>query len=175
VELKEHGHQDGDDAVKHVCDLDHKVSDELLLVLVGLAEIVGVQGPLNRVDPRKKHRYCNKVGHEEHVDEEKDEEFAVPKADAVIDPWAVVVHIEHTSVAARAVMASLWLKDVAHQAISATLVLRVTQMEAPEDWNLPRICSHGLYERPNHHDEDEMEHTQQEQNLPVVLSLWQPN
>ena len=80
------------------------------------------------------------------VDEEQNEELAVPKADAVVNPWAVMVHIEHTPVARRAVMTPLWLKNVAHKAVSASLILRISQVEAPKYGYLAWIGSHGLYE-----------------------------
>ena len=54
-------------------------------------------------------------------------------------------------------MAAFRLEDVAHQAVTSTLVLRVTKMEAPEHWNLAWIGSHRLDEGPHHHYEDDME------------------
>ena len=53
-----------------------------------------------------------------------------------------MVHVEDAPVARGAVMAALWLKDVAHEAVTASLVLRVTQVEAPEDGDLPRVSRH---------------------------------
>ena len=49
----------------------------------------------------------------------------VPSADAVVDPGTVMVHVENAPVASRAMVASLRLEDVAHQAIATTLVLRI--------------------------------------------------
>ena len=63
-----------------------------------------------------------------------------------------MVHVEHTSVAGRAMMASLWLENVTHQAVSSSFVFRIAQMEAPKDWHLARIRRHGLYEGPNKHE-----------------------
>ena len=73
----------------------------------------------------------------------------------------MVIHVEYTSVAARAVMASLRFEYVAHQTVAAALVLRITQVEAPEDWNLPRVRRHGLDEGPNEHYEEYVEETEQ--------------
>jgi hypothetical protein len=57
-----------------------------------------------------------------------------------------MVHIEYASIASRAMMASLWLENVAHQAISSPFVFVITKMEAPEDWDLTRISGHRLEE-----------------------------
>ena len=57
-----------------------------------------------------------------------------------------MVHVQYTSVASGAVMASLGLKDVSHQAIPPSFILRVTEVEAPEDRNLSRISEHRLEE-----------------------------
>ena len=40
--------------------------------------------------------------------------LAIPKADAIINPRAMVVHVEHASTARAAVMAALWLEYIAH-------------------------------------------------------------
>jgi len=73
----------------------------------------------------------------------------------------MVIHVKHTSIASRAMMASLWLEYVAHQTITPTLVLRITQMEAPKDWHLSRISSHSLDERPNQHEKQQVEKRKQ--------------
>ena len=54
-------------------------------------------------------------------------------------------------------VASLWLEDVAHQTVAATLDLRVSQVEAPEDRYLARISEHRLSKRPQEHVEENME------------------
>jgi len=69
-----------------------------------------------------------------------------------------MVHVEHTSVAGRAVMAALRLKYVAHEAIAATFVLRVSQVKAPEDWHLTWVSCHCLDEGPDEHDKQDMEY-----------------
>ena len=55
-------------------------------------------------------------------------------------------------------MAALWLENVAHETVTASLILWVTEMEAPEDWNLSRVCCHALNERPDQHKEEYMEY-----------------
>jgi hypothetical protein len=58
-------------------------------------------------------------------------------------------------------MASLWLKDIAHQAVASAFVFRITQMETPKYRYLSRISSHSLDEGPDKHDEENMEHSEQ--------------
>jgi len=60
-----------------------------------------------------------------------------------------MVHVQHTSVACRAVMASFRLKNIAHQAVSPSFILRVTQVEPPENRDLARVREHGLEEGPH--------------------------
>ncbi len=74
-------------------------------------------------------------------------------ATAIIDPGAMVIHVEHASVAGRAVMAALGLEHVAHEAVPAAFVLWVSQMEAPEHRHLAWISGHGLEEGPKYHEE----------------------
>jgi hypothetical protein len=93
------------------------------------------------------------VGSEKDINKQQHEILAVPEAHTVVDPRAVMVHVEHTSVAHRAMVTSLWLEHVAHQAIPPTLVLWVSQVKAPENGDLPRVSSHGLDERPQKHEE----------------------
>jgi hypothetical protein len=57
-----------------------------------------------------------------------------------------MVHVENAPVAGGAMMAALRLENIAHQAVTTSFVLRVTEMEAPKDWHLSRICSHRLHE-----------------------------
>ena len=68
-----------------------------------------------------------------------------------------MVHVEDAAIARGAMMASLRLEDVAHEAIAATLVLWVTIVLAPEDGHLARICRHALNEGPDEHEEEKME------------------
>ena len=68
-----------------------------------------------------------------------------------------MIHVQHASIAGTAVMAALRLEDVTHEAVTASLVLRVSQMETPENWHLAWICRHTLYERPDQHEENYVE------------------
>lgn len=74
--------------------------------------------------------------------------LAVPETDAVIYPGAMMVHVEDAAVARRAVMTALGFEHVTHEAVTASLVFVVSQVEAPEYGDLPRISCHRLEKRP---------------------------
>ena len=67
----------------------------------------------------------DEVGDKQNVNKEKQEILAVPKSNAIVDPRTVVVHVEDTSVADGAVMTAFGFEDVAHKAVSASLLFRV--------------------------------------------------
>jgi len=50
-------------------------------------------------------------------------------------------------------MATIWLKNVANQAVSPSLAFIISQMETPECWDLTRVAIHGLKKRPHEHEE----------------------
>jgi len=54
-------------------------------------------------------------------------------------------------------MAAFWLENVAHKAVTASFVLWITEMEAPEDGHLTRISCHTLNEGPHEQDEEHVE------------------
>lgn len=64
-----------------------------------------------------------------------------------------MIHVQHAPIAGRAVMASFRLKYVAHEAVSSAFILWITQVEAPEDWDLPWIRRHRLDKGPDKHEE----------------------
>jgi len=65
-------------------------------------------------------------------------------------------------------MATLWLENVAHEAVTASFVLWVTEMEAPEDRYLAWICCHALNEGPDKQDEEHVEDGEHKDDSPVV-------
>lgn len=65
-------------------------------------------------------------------------------------------------------MATLRLENITHQAVPSALVLRVAEMEAPEDWHLAGVGRHGLDKGPNKHDEEYVENGQHGQDFHVV-------
>ena len=56
----------------------------------------------------------------------------------------MVIHVKYAPVARGTMMASLWLENVAHQAISSSLIFIITKMESPKHWDLSRISGHSL-------------------------------
>lgn len=133
--------------------------------------IIYIKYPLYTRKPVIKERSYNKVSSYEDIDEQKHEEFAVPKANTVVDPRAVMVHVQHTPVASRAVMASLRLEYIAHQAVPPSFILRVSQVEAPEYRHLSWVCEHGLEEGPNEEYEDHVECDQQHVDTGVFCTV----
>ena len=105
----------------------------------------------------------------EDVDEEEHEELAVPEANTIVDPRAVMVHVEDAAIAGGTMMATLRLENVAHQTVTASFVLRITEMEAPEDGYLTWISRHALNERPDEEDEEHMEHSEESDDPPIVV------
>ena len=114
MEVEEDGHHDGDDAIEHEGHLDDDVLHEQLLVLVLRLKVVGIERPLDTLKPRNKHSDEDEIGEDFDVDKEQDEEFPVPKADAIVEKVAMVVKIKHAPVALAAVMAAIRLEQVAH-------------------------------------------------------------
>ena len=69
-----------------------------LLVFVFGAEVISIKRPLDTFNPRNRHGCTDKIGDDEDVDQQKYEEFAIPEADAIVNPGAMMVHVEHASV-----------------------------------------------------------------------------
>ena len=63
------------------------------------------------------------------VDEKEDEVFSVPKANAVVDPGAVVIHVQDTAIAGRTMVTSFWLEHIAYQAISLSLMFFISKVK----------------------------------------------
>ena len=93
------------------------------------------------------------VADDENIDEEEQEILAIPKADTIIDPRTVMVHVKYASITSRAMMTTFRLEHITHKAISASFVFIVTQVETPEYRYLSRISRHCLEERPEQHKE----------------------
>jgi hypothetical protein len=67
---------------------------------------------------------------DEGVEDEQEEELSVFKTDAVVDPRAVMIHIQDTSVADGAMVASFRFEYMADETISPFLDFCVIQVEA---------------------------------------------
>ena len=68
----------------------------------------------------------------------------------------------------------LWLEYIAHKAISPSLIFIVTKMKSPEYWNLARVCSHRLKERPQEHEEQEIVYYQESYDSIVFFCSRSP-
>ena len=70
MESEEHGHEDGNHAIEHVCYLYYQIFDQLLLVFSILGEVVRIQGPLDALNPCIAHGDHHEVSHQENIDEQ---------------------------------------------------------------------------------------------------------
>lgn len=77
------------------------------------------------------------------VQQKEDEVFAIPKPHAVVDPGAVVIHVEHARPAAGTMMRALWLKIMAHDAVlpGDLFMLRYLWRHAVVEWNAPWVSA----------------------------------
>ena len=97
VESKEHSDQYGNNSVQHVSYLDYYIFCEGFRVFFRFVVVVFVNHPVNAIEPCMSHREDYEVCDNENIDKKQYEEFAVPKADTVINPRAVVIHIEYAT------------------------------------------------------------------------------
>ncbi len=73
----------------------------------------------------------NEPEEEKQIKKQLHEEFTVIKPNTVVHPGAMMIHIQHTYIADRAMMASLWLKCITYQAVSLSLVFFISNIETP--------------------------------------------
>jgi len=123
---------------------------------MGLVIIMGV----GQEDAQPHHTLRNGCQHNDQqtsidVKQQLDEELPVVEANTIVDPRAMMVHVEDAPVANAAVMHAVRLPDIAHLAISSTLGF-VTHVEAPVRRYQTRICHDALVERCNQIDEEQM-------------------
>ena len=98
MEGQEGGNDEGKDGGEDI-GCHHKVGN-FVIKGIGMAECACN----DRVTCRDDHPACKRA-----VEEHVHEEFVVIEADAVRDPWAVMVHLQDAPVALGAMMASVWL------------------------------------------------------------------
>ena len=98
MESEEHGHQYSCGRVEHVSNLNDNVFRKLGFIFRLCGIIISIKRPLNTLKPGIAHRDGDEVGDDENVNEEQDEEFTVPEANTVVDPWAVMVHVKYTPI-----------------------------------------------------------------------------
>lgn len=61
---------------------------------------------------------------------QEQEELSVIETYTIIQPWAMMVHIQYTPIASRAMMASFGFENVADKAVSSSFVIRIIQKES---------------------------------------------
>ena len=96
MELQEGSHE------AHYDKINHEPDDNLNLECQFGAtprQGLGIDAPLDGTVKLIRGEKGCEVCHDEDVNQEKQKVFAVPEADAIVDPRAVVVHVEDTSVA----------------------------------------------------------------------------
>jgi len=99
VELEEHRHQHSDDSVHDEGKLKDQVVLNNVFVVLLLRVVIDIDSPGDAIEPGGEHGENVEVCHDENVDKQKDEELAVPEANTVVDPGAMMVHVEHAAVA----------------------------------------------------------------------------
>lgn len=93
-----------------------------------------------------------------YIEEQKYKIFSVPKPNAIINPGAVVVHIQNSSVSAAAVMSTLRFKNITYKAVSLASAYWISLPKPPKGRNFSWICEHGLKESPHDHEEENMKY-----------------
>ena len=102
MKFEEHGHQASHDTHEEEAQGDHAMLLEVILHRV-IPERICLKESL--VEPCYGligvccHGRQHVVGREEDIDEQQHEVLAVPEAHTIVDPGAVMVHVENTSVA----------------------------------------------------------------------------
>jgi hypothetical protein len=79
------------------------------------------------------------------IEKELHEELAVVEADTIVDPGAMMVHVEDAAVADTAVVSPVWLPYVAHLAIPPPLCL-VAHIKPPIRRHHTWVCPDALVE-----------------------------
>jgi len=79
------------------------------------------------------------------VTQELHEELTIVKSNAVVDPWAVVIHVEDAAIADATVVRPVRLPDVAHFAVSPPLGF-ISHVETPIRGNYARVRHDTLVE-----------------------------
>jgi hypothetical protein len=87
------------------------------------------------------------------IEQELDEELSVVEANTIVDPWAMVVHVENATVADTAMMCTVGLPNIAHFTIPPSLSL-ITHVKAPIWRHHTWICHDALIERSNQIEEE---------------------
>mmetsp|Transcript_15947 Transcript_15947/g.47884 ORF Transcript_15947/g.47884 Transcript_15947/m.47884 type:complete len:206 (+) Transcript_15947:67-684(+) len=117
-----------------------------------------VQGPRQMHEAIEELRDGEADDHNEsevHIAQQLDEELPVVEANAVVDPRAVVVHVQDAAIADAAMVGAVGLPDIAHLAVSSALGL-VTHVEAPVGGHDARVGHDALVEREDQVREEDV-------------------
>jgi hypothetical protein len=90
-----------------------------------------------------------------HVAQQLNKEFPIIEANAIVDPWAVMIHVQNAAIANAAVVSAVWLPHIAHLAVSPSLRL-VTHVKTPIGRYDARIRHDALIEREHEIAEQDM-------------------
>jgi len=107
-----------------------------------------------------------------HIEQELHEEFAVVEAHAVVDPWAMMIHVKNAPIADAAVVAPVRLPNIAHLAIPTPLGF-ISHVEAPIGWYNAWICHDAFVERKDEAKEEHVEHEEHTYSIDV-WHVWKP-
>lgn len=170
MKLQKESHQSTDQRVYYESQLNYSAPNQLTSVVSSVAVVIGVNFPFDCHYKVIAHAEEYVVRGNEHVNEQKHKVLSVPKTNTVINPRTMMIHVQHTSITSRAVMATLWFEHVTHQAVPSSLVLWIAQVKAlfklqaksfyPKYWYLARVCGHGLEKRPHKQYEKHMKECQ---------------
>jgi hypothetical protein len=56
--------------------------------------------------------------------------FSIPEADTIVYPRTMVIHVENTTIAGRAVVTTIRFEYIAHETVPLTLILRISHIES---------------------------------------------
>jgi hypothetical protein len=113
----------------------------------------------DQIDPIK-FREVHVNGQNGSVDQKLHEKLSVVKADAVVNPRTMMVHVQHARVAHRAMVRALGLEGVANQAVSLSLVVVVPDVKSPVQRNVAWLRVHRPKKRPHQHEQKHVKHDQ---------------
>lgn len=99
VEPSEHCEQTGQQRNDEESYFDKHGLQQFILIVLVLCRIISVELPVYGVHEIESHCANDEITHREGVEQQQHEVFSVPESHAVVDPRAVMVHVEHTSVA----------------------------------------------------------------------------
>jgi len=105
-------------------------------------------------------RYCGRHNNDQaaiDIHEQLDEELPVVEADTIVNPWAVMIHVQNAPIAYAAVVSSVRFPHITHLAIPSSFGF-IAHVESPVGRHQARICHDALVERCQQVEEQQMIH-----------------